>query len=215
MGLGAAQPPATAAGVPVSTNGSRLFSWSRLEKEEAPPVGGASIMKTAEESAGSRDIRPGWRKIVLIHGLDPIAFAEPAAQAIELPDGEGVPRPEEGDRSVQADSFIFGAAGDVGEDPRAAGLLEGILLEIEVLVAGRDAGVTDEHAALGRGVHARGVSELAGPVKFLDSDFETGIEAGLLGSGEWRAQSSGLLPPAAPQFCRPNLWNSMPNMNLG
>jgi hypothetical protein len=114
---------------------------------------------------------------------------ERAAQAIELPDDQGVARAEERQRLGQAGAFILDPAGDVGEDPLAAGPREAIALEVEALVHGGDAGVADEHADLGWGAHAGSVSELAGPVKFRDLDSETasgagrrGIEAGLKAS---------------------------------
>ena len=43
----------------------------------------------------------------------------------------------------------------------------------------------------------------------------SGAAAGLPGSCEWHVQSSGSLPPAAPQFYRHGLCRSMPQMNLG
>src|SRR5512135_2066699 len=55
---------------------------------------------------------------------------------------------EEGDRFGQSDAFVLDTAGDVGEELPAAGFLERILLEIEVLIVGRDPRVADEHAAL-------------------------------------------------------------------
>jgi hypothetical protein len=73
---------------------------------------------------------------------------ERAPQPVELPDGEGVARPKEGDRFGQTGAFVFGTAGDVGEELLTAGFLERVLLEIEVLILGGDACVADEHATL-------------------------------------------------------------------
>src|SRR5512147_1712080 len=78
---------------------------------------------------------------------------ERAPQPVELPDDEGIAGPEEGERFGQSDAFVLGTAGDVGEELPAAGLLERVLLEIEVLVLGRDTRVADEHAACGPTAH--------------------------------------------------------------
>ena len=110
---------------------------------------------------------------------------ERASQAIELPDGEGIPRAEEGEGFRQATALILGPAGHVGEDSLAAGVGEGVALEVEALILGGDTRVADEHATLRCGPHGRSVSELSGPVKFRDLDFETGNEAGMRASSDY------------------------------
>ena len=49
----------------------------------------------------------------------------------------------------------------------------------------------------------------------LDKGLRNASIAGLPGSCEWRVQSSGSLPPAAPQFYRHGLCCAMWSMNLG
>jgi hypothetical protein len=88
-------------------------------------------------------------------GDRPDQVLERASQAIELPDDQGIARAEEGEGLRQAGAIILGPAGHVGEGPLAAGLGEGVALQVEVLILGRDAGVADEHAALGWRLHAR------------------------------------------------------------
>ena len=82
-------------------------------------------------------------------GDRPDEVLERPPEAIEFPDDEGIARAEEGEGSRQAGAIILGPAGHVGEDPRAAGRGEGIALQVEVLVLGRDACVADEQAAPG------------------------------------------------------------------
>src|SRR5512135_3022110 len=74
---------------------------------------------------------------------------ERAAQAVELPDGEGVARTEEGEGLGQPGAIVPSTASDVGEDSLAAGLGEGVALQVEALVLSGDTGIPDEHAAFG------------------------------------------------------------------
>ena len=70
------------------------------------------------------------------------------AQAVELPDDEGVPLAGEGEGLIEARPLGTGPAGLVGEDPLAPGLGQGVVLEVELLVGGGDAGIADEHGPL-------------------------------------------------------------------
>jgi hypothetical protein len=76
-------------------------------------------------------------------------MAQGAAEAVELPDDQGVP----GTQLVQDLSEDWpvgaGAAGRLGEHPVAAGALQGVDLELGLLVGGGDAGVAEQmsHAA--------------------------------------------------------------------
>src|SRR4051812_43761818 len=101
----------------------------------------------------------------------------------------GVPRPiprdvarPEGDRFGQSGAFVPGTAGDVGEELLTASLPERVLLEIEVLVYGRDARVADEHAAVVCVVPMPAVSRNSSRrSSSSDSELETSIEAGIRG----------------------------------
>jgi hypothetical protein len=64
----------------------------------------------------------------------PVTVSERPAEAVELPDDQGVGA---------------GAAGGLGEHPVAAGRCEGVDLELWLLVGGGDAGVAEQmsHAA--------------------------------------------------------------------
>ena len=62
----------------------------------------------------------------------------------------------EGERRLQARPLGLGTAHLVGEDLRAAGLLEGVGLKIEVLFAGGDAGVAYKHGVGGELVGGMG-----------------------------------------------------------
>ena len=81
---------------------------------------------------------------------------ERAPQAIQAPDDQGVAGAHEGESRLQARSLGLGAAHLVGEDLRAAGLLERVGLEIEILFAGGDAGVAYEHGVGGELVGGMG-----------------------------------------------------------
>jgi hypothetical protein len=109
-------------------------------------------------------------------GLDQVA--ERPAEAVELPDDDRVPPVGEGQGLPQAHPRGAGPVGGVGEDPLAAGLGQGVVLEVEFLVGGRDAGVADEHGPL-RGLI---VPEPAPRVKLRDLWFRDEKRDGLLAS---------------------------------
>ena len=55
-----------------------------------------------------------------------------AAEAVELPNDNGVPLAGEGQSLLEAHSFGTSPAGGVGEDPLAPGLGQGVVLEVEL-----------------------------------------------------------------------------------
>ena len=68
---------------------------------------------------------------------------------------------------VPGPSARLGATGGIGEDPLAAGLGQGVVLEVELLVGGGDTGVADEHGSL----HSPIVPEPVPAVKSRDLEF--------------------------------------------
>src|SRR5271166_432432 len=66
-------------------------------------------------------------------------------EAVELPDHELIAGPQIGQGPLQAGPLGPGPAGLVGVDLLAARGLQGILLEVEILLDGRDPGVSDPH----------------------------------------------------------------------
>src|SRR5208337_854721 len=77
------------------------------------------------------------------HGLDEVPDA--AAQAVELPDDEGVTLPEVCEGLIESRPCGTGTTGLVGEEPLAAGAIQGVGLEIEALLEGGDACIADQH----------------------------------------------------------------------
>jgi hypothetical protein len=66
------------------------------------------------------------------------------AEAVQLPDDQGVARPELVQELLQGGAVGTGAAGRLGEHPVAAGALQGVDLELGVLVGGGDAGIAEQ-----------------------------------------------------------------------
>jgi hypothetical protein len=73
---------------------------------------------------------------------------EGAAKAVKLPDDQGVTGPQLVQDLLEDRAVAAGAAGGLGEYPIAAGALEGVDLELGLLVGGGDAGLSSR---LGRG----------------------------------------------------------------
>jgi hypothetical protein len=75
--------------------------------------------------------------------------AQGAAEAVELPDDQGVARAQLVQDLGEGGPVGVCATGGLGEDPVAAGPLEGVDLELGVLVGGGDPGVAKQmsHAA--------------------------------------------------------------------
>jgi hypothetical protein len=69
---------------------------------------------------------------------------EGAAEAVELSDDQGVARPELVEELFEGGAVGAGAVGGLGNDPVAAGALEGVDLELGVLVGGGDAGIAEQ-----------------------------------------------------------------------
>jgi hypothetical protein len=72
-----------------------------------------------------------------------------AAEPVELPDDQGVARPQLVQELGEGGPVGAGAAGGLGEHPIAAGGSEGVDLQLWLLVGGRDAGIAKQvsHAA--------------------------------------------------------------------
>ena len=77
-------------------------------------------------------------------------MAQRAAQPVQPPHHQGVTGPGEGEGLGEAGPLGERAGGGVGEDPFAASLGEGVLLEGQGLVGGGDAGVADQHGRWGQ-----------------------------------------------------------------
>jgi hypothetical protein len=67
-----------------------------------------------------------------------------AAEAVELPDDQGVPGTQLVQQLLQGGAVGAGAAGGLGEHPVAARRSEGVDLELGVLVGGGDPSVAEE-----------------------------------------------------------------------
>ena len=74
-------------------------------------------------------------------GVDQVA--EGAAEAVQFPDDQGVAGPQLVQELLEGGSVGAGAAGGLGEHPVAAGALEGVDLEVGLLVGGGDAGIAE------------------------------------------------------------------------
>jgi len=107
---------------------------------EEEPTGRGSGIDLVSEGA---EPEPGV--LELVGERNQIFYASP--QPVEFPDDEGVPVAEMFERLVQAGAGGFRAADGVGEDLLAAGVGQGVELQVEVLVACGDSGVADEHEA--------------------------------------------------------------------
>jgi hypothetical protein len=66
------------------------------------------------------------------------------AQAVGLPDDQGVAGAELVQELLEGGAVAAGAAGGLGEHPIAAGALEGVDLELGVLVGGGDRGIAEQ-----------------------------------------------------------------------
>jgi hypothetical protein len=68
-------------------------------------------------------------------------------QPIQPPDHHGVASAQDGHEGGQANALGLGPAGRVLNHTLAAGLLQGIALQVQVLVVGRHAGIANQHDA--------------------------------------------------------------------
>jgi hypothetical protein len=82
------------------------------------------------------------------HGVDQLA--QRPAQRVVLPDDQGVARAQLVQDLLEGGWVGQGAAGGLGEHPVAAGALEGVGLQVRLLVGGEDAGVAAQVAQVPR-----------------------------------------------------------------
>ena len=71
-------------------------------------------------------------------------MAQGPAEAVEFPDDQGVAGAELVQELLEGGAVGAGAAGGLGEHPIAAGTLQGVDLELGLLVGGGDAGVAEQ-----------------------------------------------------------------------
>jgi hypothetical protein len=104
------------------------------------------------------------------------------AQAVELPDDQGVAGSQLVQELIEGGPVGAGAAGGLGEHPIAAGGLKGVDLELGVLVGGGDAGIAKQMS------HVRERRRTLGQRWLCDVDFGHGFwtPAGRAVAGEWR-----------------------------
>jgi hypothetical protein len=76
------------------------------------------------------------------HGVDQVAKG--AAEAVQLPHDQGVTGAQLVQELLEGGAVDAGAAGRLGEHPVAAGALEGVDLEVGLLVGGGDASVAEQ-----------------------------------------------------------------------
>jgi hypothetical protein len=69
---------------------------------------------------------------------------ERPAEAVELPDDQSVARTQLVQELLEDGAVGAGAAGRLGEHPVAAGTLQGVDLELGLLVGGGDAGIAKQ-----------------------------------------------------------------------
>src|SRR5262249_41632680 len=119
--------------------------------------------------------------------------AEGPAEAVELPDDEGVPLAGEAEGLLQARPLGPGPAGGGGGDPLAAVLGPGGVLGVELLVGGGDACVADEHGALRSPIVPKPVPR----VKLRDFDF------GMRSGTDFRPRTDRCQGPTRPSRIRP------------
>ena len=87
--------------------------------------------------------------LALLEGGDDLdEVPQGAAQAVQAPDDQGIAGAHVGQRLREAGPLGGRAALGIGEHTLTAGSLEGILLQGEGLLVGRDAGVANQHALL-------------------------------------------------------------------
>ena len=83
--------------------------------------------------------------VQLIHDLNEVGDA--AAEAVEAPDDEGVAWAEGIEEAVELGALAAAAGSVIGVDAVAAGVLQGVDLQLRVLVSGGDAGVAEAHVS--------------------------------------------------------------------
>jgi len=145
-GAGCAQPchSAVADQVPLELGQGR----EDMKLEFAHRAGGVDALIEAAEA--------DLALLQLFHPLDKVL--ERPAQAVQAPDDQCVAGAHERECLLEARPLGLGAAHLVGKNFLAAGLLEGVGLQVEVLFAGGDAGIAYEHGGRGELVGGIGMS---------------------------------------------------------
>ena len=111
------------------------YSESRDDVEDQHPTTGRRVDALLEAPESDLPF------LELPDGFDQVPDA--AAQAVELPDREGVTLPEVRDGLIEPRSLGTRDIGLVREKPLATSTIQGIGLEIEVQLGGRDARIAD------------------------------------------------------------------------
>jgi hypothetical protein len=74
---------------------------------------------------------------------------EGSAEPVQFPDDQGVAWPELVQELLEGGAVGAGAAGGLGDHPVAAGTLQGVDLELGLLVGGGDAGIAKQMSHAG------------------------------------------------------------------
>jgi hypothetical protein len=113
----------------------------REDVEDELAAGGGGVDRLLQ--AAEPDAAPGQAG----DGLDQVP--QGAAEAVQLPDDQGVAGPQLVQELLEGGPVGAGAAGLLGEHPIAASPLEGVDLKVGLLVGGGDAGIAEQmtHAA--------------------------------------------------------------------
>jgi hypothetical protein len=74
---------------------------------------------------------------------------EGSAEPVQFPDDQGVTGAELVQELLEGGPVGTGAAGDLGDHPIAAGTLQGVDLELGLLVGGGDAGIAEQMSHAG------------------------------------------------------------------
>jgi len=112
------------------------FSEGREDVEDEPAAGGAGVDVLLEEFEFDASL------LQCVHVVDQMAYG--SAEAVEAPNHEGVSGSELVQELVEFRSGFECAGGGVCKDAIAAGFGECIVLELCVLVAGGNSGVSKE-----------------------------------------------------------------------
>jgi hypothetical protein len=151
-----------------------------VEDELAAGGGGVDrLLEAAEADAALGEAGDGVNQV-----------PQGAAEPVELPDDQGVAGTQLVEHLGEDGAVGAGAAGGLGQHPVAAGALEGVDLELGLLVGGGDAGIAEQVT------HAESVAELCDRVgcATLISDTDSGHRwwPWRRGSGGCRRNAAGL-----------------------
>ena len=128
----AANPAAVRSRIRSRSNSARA---AKTWKTSLPPGGGSvdRLLETPEPNPALGEPSDGVDQV-----------AQGATEAVQFPDDQGVARPQLIQDLLEGRAVGAGAAGRVGEHPVAAGVLEGVDLELWLLVGGGDAGIAEQ-----------------------------------------------------------------------